>query len=342
MATKMSMPVFTYVDHKDENSQRVAVMTAPYHMEIRYARIPEIAEDEVLIRLKYVGICGSDLEAYRGTRAPEFISLPARLGHEVAGVVVKTGQKVQGVCAGDVVTCRYVWGAYAEYITCKAFHIVVMPKGFPMIATSLTEILPSVLHACELGGIDATKNVLIMGQGVSGLTLTQAVSLYSPRNLVVTDLRRRNLDLALQFGATHAYQMPSKDASTMDVLSKDFPEGFDVVIPALLEGDGIVDAIDCCALCAKIVLYGCIGVCNKPIDFFKVHRKRIEIYSTEPRRDVDNRRFFKQGVDYATQGIINTSRIVDQIFPLSSIDEAFQMRNAQKDDVIHILIDCEA
>lgn len=342
MATKMSMPAFSYVEQKDENTQRVAVMTAPYHMELRYARIPEAAEDEVLIRLKYVGICGSDLEAYRGTRAPEFISLPARLGHEVAGVVVKTGQRVQGINVGDAVTCRYVWGAYAEYITCKAFHIIVMPKGFPMIATSLTEILPSVLHACELGQIDATKNVLIMGQGVSGLTLTQAVSLYSPRSLAVTDLRQRNLDMALSFGATHAYRMPSRDASTMEVLGQDFPEGFDVVIPALLEGDGVVDAIECCALCAKIVLYGCIGVCNKPIDFFKVHRKRIEIYSTEPRRDVDNRRLFKQGVDYATQGIINTSRIVDRIIPLSRIDEAFALRNAQKDDVIHILIDCEA
>jgi threonine dehydrogenase-like Zn-dependent dehydrogenase len=342
MATQMQMPTFTYVDHDDGNCQRVAVMTAPYHMELRFARIPEIAEDEVLIRMKYVGICGSDLEAYRGTRSPEFVSIPARLGHEVAGIVVKTGSKVQGVSEGDAVTCRYVWGAYAQFITCKAFHIVVMPKGFPMIATSLTEILPSVLHACELGKIDATKNVLIMGQGVSGLTLTQAVSLYSPRNLVVTDLRQRNLDLSRLYGATHTYKMPSADASTMDILGKDFPKGFDVVIPALLEGDGVVDAIDCCALCARLVLYGCIGVCSKPIDFFKVHRKRIEIYSTEPRRDVDNRRFFKQGVDYATQGIINTSRIVDRIIPLSRIQEAFEMRNAQKEDVIHILIDCEA
>jgi threonine dehydrogenase-like Zn-dependent dehydrogenase len=128
----------------------------------------------------------------------------------------------------------------------------------------------------------------------------------------------------------------------MDTVGKDFPDGFDVVIPALLEGDGMVDAIDCCALCAKLVMYGCIGVCKKPIDFFKVHRKRIEIYSTEPRRDVDNRRFFKQGADYAAQGLINTTRIIDRIFPLSQIAEAFALRNAQREDAIHILIDCEA
>lgn len=51
---------------------------------IRRAEIPIPAEDEVRIRIKWVGICGSDLEAYRGTRAPEFITTPARLGHEVS------------------------------------------------------------------------------------------------------------------------------------------------------------------------------------------------------------------------------------------------------------------
>ena len=50
---------------------------------------------EVLVKLEYVGICGSDLEAYRGTRAPEFITTPARLGHEVSGVIDMVGEKVK-------------------------------------------------------------------------------------------------------------------------------------------------------------------------------------------------------------------------------------------------------
>ena len=341
MATKMEMSQFEYLDRDDGHCQRVAVMVEPYKMEMRLAHIPEPAEDEILVRVKYVGICGSDLEAYRGTRAPEFISIPARLGHEVAGTVAKVGRMVQGINVGDMVTCRYVWGAYAQYIVCKPFNVLVLPKSYPMKAASLTEILPSVLHACELGKIDSTKNVLIMGQGVSGLTLTQAVKLYSPRNLVVTDLFEKNLALARKFGATHTYRMPSSDARTMDIVGKDFPEGFDVVIPALLEGDGIVDAIDACAMCARLVMYGCIGVCNKPIDFFKVHRKRIEIYSTEPRRDVDMRALFSRGVRYAQEGLINTPEIIDRIIPLEHIQEAFDLRNAEQPDTIHVLIDCE-
>lgn len=337
--TKMFMPTMDYVEKQDENSQRVAVLTEPYRMELRWAHIPTPAADEVLIKIKYVGICGSDMEAYRGTREPEFISIPARLGHEVAGTIAAVGERVQGLRVGDRVTCRYVWGAFAQYITCKPMNVHVVPDTLPTVCSSLTEILPCVFHACELGQIDSTKNVLIMGQGVSGQMLTQAVRLFNPRNLAVTDLYDRKLEMARQHGATHTYKLPSPDARTMDFAGKDFPEGFDVVIPALLQGDGIVDAIDATKMCGKLVMYGCIGKCNKVIDFFKVHRKRLEIYSTEPRRDVDNRRLLSLGVKYASQGLIDTHSIIDHIIPLTEIQHAFDLRSDQSN--IHILVDCE-
>ncbi|MEG0689332.1 MAG: alcohol dehydrogenase catalytic domain-containing protein, partial [Hungatella sp.] len=234
MATKMQMAELELLESEQPGTQMVAVLEAPYHMVIKYAKIGEPQADEVRNKIKWVGICGSDLEAYRGTRAPEFISTPARLGHEVAGIVDQVGKQVIGIKVGDKVTCRYVWGAYAQYIICKPFNIKVMPPNFPIKEISLIEILPGVLHTAELGNIDQTKNVLIMGQGVSGLIITQVVSQFSPKSLVVTDLNPLKLELAKRYGATHTYQMPSGDANTMDLLGADFPDGFDVVIPCLL------------------------------------------------------------------------------------------------------------
>ena len=127
----------------------------------------------------------------------------------------------------------------------------------------------------------------------------------------------------------------------MDIVGKDFPDGFDIVVPCLLEGDGMVDAIDCAAMCGKIVMYGCIGVCNKPIDFFKVHRKRLEIYATEPRRDIDNRRFFEEGIQMVLDGLVNTSEMITHTFPLDDILKAFELRNDKSSGAIHVLIDCE-
>lgn len=341
MATKMSMADLKLVDAGHPNAQRVAVLDAPGSIRMGHAEIPEPGHGEVRVRVKWVGVCGSDLEAFRGTRSPEFISTPARLGHEVAGVIDKVGAGVLGLTPGVRVTCRYVWGAFAEYIVCRPINVKVVPDTLPMEAVSLIEILPGVIHAAELGKIDGTKSVLVMGQGVSGLVLTQVLVLYSPKALAVTDLKPRNLELARQYGATHTYQLPHGEASTLEAVEADFPDGFDVVVPCLLEGDGMVDAIDVAATGARIVMYGCIGVCRKPLDFFKVHRKRLEIYATEPRRDIDMRRYFEEGIGMVRDGLVHTSELITDFVPLSEVGRAFALRDAQGTETIHVLVDCE-
>jgi L-iditol 2-dehydrogenase len=324
------------------NAQKVAVLNRPYDISMAHAEIPTAGEGEVRVKIKWVGVCGSDIETYRGQRQPEFMSIPARLGHEVAGVIDQVGPGVIGLQVGDHVTCRYVWGAFAEYITCKPFNVKVLPKNFPLKEVSLIEILPGILHAAELGQINPAKNVLITGQGVSGLVLTQVIKLFSPKNLVVTDLKQRNLDLAKKYGASHTYLIPTPDTPTMQIVGQDFPEGFDVVIPCLLDGDGMVDAIDCCAVGARLVMYGCIGMCHKPVDFFKVHRRRLEIYSTEPRRDIDMRRYFQEGVQMVLDGLVNTGEMITHTFPLSQVDLAFALRDDKSNAAIHVLVDCES
>jgi threonine dehydrogenase-like Zn-dependent dehydrogenase len=137
MATKMVTAKMELVPEGTPNSQRVAVIEDVELIGMRYAKIPDPADDELRVKITYVGICGSDLETYRGTRAPEFASIPARLGHEVAGVIDKIGKTVVGLNVGDRITCRYVWGAFAEYIVCKPFNVKVLPPTFPMLETSL-------------------------------------------------------------------------------------------------------------------------------------------------------------------------------------------------------------
>jgi threonine dehydrogenase-like Zn-dependent dehydrogenase len=259
----------------------------------------------------------------------------------VAGKIDKVGKSVRGLKVGQKVTCRYVWGAYAEYIVCKPFNVQVVPDDFAMEDISLIEILPGVLHAAELSRCDSGRTVLITGQGVSGLVLTQVMALYSPKELVVTDTKDRNLALAKKYGATGCYKIPQESTPTMEVLKKDYPDGFDIVIPCLLEGGSMVDAINCARTGGKIVMYGGIGICRQELDFFKVHRMRLEILSTEPKRDIDMYRFFKEGISLVTDGLVNTGEFIDRIFPLSKIQEAFDLRNDKSNDVIHILVDVE-
>lgn len=127
----------------------------------------------------------------------------------------------------------------------------------------------------------------------------------------------------------------------MDIVGKDFPDGFDVVIPCLLEGAGMVDALNACAFGGRIVMYGCIGPCEEPFDFFKMHKKRVDIYSTEPKRDIDMRRFWQEGLQLVQDGLVNTVEMVTHRFPLEKVGEAFALRDDKSDrDSIHVLIDC--
>ena len=340
MATRMAMAELKLVDATHPKAQRVAVLDAPHRIRCAHAEIPVAGPGQVRVKITWVGVCGSDLEAFRGQRSPEFISTPARLGHEVAGVIDQVGPDVSGVAVGDQVTCRYVWGAFAEYIVCTPFNVKVLPKGFPMEATSLIEILPGVIHAAELSRITQHTDVLITGQGVSGLIITQVVARYSPRRLIVTDLNPRNLELAKRYGATHAYQVPNEHTPTCEVIGKDFPDGVEVVIPCLLDGEGMIDAVECAAVGGRIVMYGCIGICREPFDFFKVHRKRLEIYSTEPRRDIDMRRYFQEGIQLVLDGLIDTHGIITHRVPLTNIAEAFRLRDQKGTGALHVLVDC--
>ena len=182
MATKMGMADLQLVDREGEDTQRVAVLDAPYRLSVRNALIPEPKADEVRVKILWVGICGSDLEAYRGTRAPEFLSIPARLGHEVSGIIDKVGDKVIGLKAGDKVTCRYVWGAYAQYIVCKPFHVKVLPPDFPMLEISPIEVLPGILHAAELGKIVSkeTRLDILVTPGTSIISGVLAAQFIGP------------------------------------------------------------------------------------------------------------------------------------------------------------------
>ncbi len=341
MASKMQLAGLNFVSADHPNAQRVAVLDEPYRMSMQYAEIPEPGEEEIRIKILYVGICGSDIETYRGIRRAEFVSYPGRLGHEVSGIVDKVGKNVHTLKKGQKVSCRYVWGAFAEYIVCSPFNVKVVPDDFPDEEISSLEVLPGILHAARLADISANTNVLVTGQGVSGLAMTQVINLFSPKNLVVTDLREKKLRLAKKYGATHTYLIPDEETPTMEIVGEDFPDGFDVVIPCLLEGAGMIDALDACAFGGRIVMYGCIGPCEKPFDFFKMHKKRVDIYSTEPKRDIDMRRFWQEGLQLVQDGLVNTVEMVTHRYKLEEVAGAFQLRNDKEDEEsIHVLIDC--
>lgn len=159
------------------------VMTEPKKIVFREIPIPEPKEQEVLVKIMKIGICGSDIHVYHGTHP--FTSYPITQGHEVSGEIVKLGNKVEGFCVGQKVTiepqvtcgtcylCRtgkynlcenlkvmgfQTTGTASEYFAVDADKITLLPEEISYDEGAMIEPLAVAVHAVNQSG-DITDKI---------------------------------------------------------------------------------------------------------------------------------------------------------------------------------------
>ena len=210
---------------------KALVLTDYKKMEIQDVPVPIIAEDEVLIQVKACGICGSDIHGYDGSsgrRQP-----PVIMGHEASGVIVETGAKVLGWKKGDRVTfdstiycghCSYCReglinlcenrrvlgvscdeyrrdGAFAEYIAVPQHILYALPDEVDFNQAALVEPLSVAVHAADLSPHRLDASVTVVGTGMVGLLVIQALRAYGYGKIIAVDVDSKRLELAKQMGA---------------------------------------------------------------------------------------------------------------------------------------------
>ena len=188
--------------------------------------MPEIADDELLVKIMASGICGSDVtEWYRVPKAPRI------LGHEATGVIEKTGNKVARYKVGDRVfvshhvpcnkcrycirgnhtacetlhTTNYYPGGFAQYIRVPRINvesgIYKLPIDMSFEEGTFIEPLACVVRGQRLAGIQKDDVLLVIGSGVSGILHVQLAKRNGVKRVVVADINRYRLKLAEKFGA---------------------------------------------------------------------------------------------------------------------------------------------
>lgn len=223
-------------------------------MSVTVVDTPGLAPDEVLMRVEYGGICGSDLHyAEHGRNGEYVVTSPVTLGHEISGSISAIGDAVTDVAVGTPVTVHpaqpcpvqgseptglhlvpttylgsasttpHTQGGFAEYLVVRRGQVRVLPDGLPVRRAVLAEPLGVALHAASLCGDIAGKRVLVVGCGPIGLLTVLALSLQGPRELVASDLSAAALDLARAVGATATIRVPEQSAEE---------SAFDVVVEA--------------------------------------------------------------------------------------------------------------
>ncbi|MBT7404566.1 MAG: galactitol-1-phosphate 5-dehydrogenase [Opitutae bacterium] len=217
------------------------MLTAPKRLEIQDSPIPEHGENEVLIRVKACGICGSDVHGFDGSsgrRIPPLI-----MGHEAAGIIESCGSGVTGFAIGDRVTfdstvycgeCDYCkkgqvnlcdhrmvlgvscgeyrrHGAFAEFVTAPAHILYQLPAGFPFEHAAMIEAVSVAVHAVGRITIAPVDTCLVVGAGMIGLLVVQALRAAGCQGVIAVDIDEGRLELARRLGATDTINSKDKD-----------------------------------------------------------------------------------------------------------------------------------
>ena len=205
-----------------------AVLTSPETITFSEIDKPVIKPNEILMKVKNIGICGSDIHAYYGKHP--FMSFPIRLGHEMAGEVVEVGSEVKGINVGDLVTAmpqefchecepcksgRYnicdtlevigcqTPGAACEYFNVDSALIKKIPDGMSARIAATIEPAAVGVHAVRRSGSVKGMNVVVMGAGTIGNVTAQAAMAEGAKSVLITDFSDYRLELAGKCGIPH-------------------------------------------------------------------------------------------------------------------------------------------
>ena len=181
---------FTKVYFLDQSliiSQREdALMKKAVYHGIRDVRVEEVEEPkpgpkEAKIKIKYCGICGSDLHEYQHGLFPQ-----SPFGHEGCGEIIEAGPGIEGFQVGDRVL-TFQKGAYAEYLVCPQERLLKIPGNMGWKRAAVVEPLAGAAYAVERGSVRPTDTVLVAGAGPVGLMLLLGLKAIGVKTIYMTD-----------------------------------------------------------------------------------------------------------------------------------------------------------
>lgn len=312
---------------------------------------PEPGPDEVLIEVKAMSICGTDLHIYRWDAwAAEHVRVPVTVGHELCGIVVARGEDVTEPDIGSLVSveshvvcnqctwCRTgranlcedtrllgidIDGAYAEYVVIPAVNAWSNPVDMPYSVASLQENFGNAVHTASTPTV-AGKTVLVTGMGPVGLmTLATAFAL-GARAVYATDVSDYRLELAEKMGATRALN-PGGDDVIGSLLAETAGEGVDVLLetsgapPAIDQGFSLLKAGGEAAL---------LGLTSVPIEFDvddHVIFKGATVYGIFGRKLWDT---WYQARGLMSSGAVDLDPVVTHRFAFGDYERAFELMDS--------------
>ena len=327
--------------------------------EIRIEEVPkpDPGPNDVLVRVKAAGICGSDLHAYEGIskrRVPPLI-----MGHEIAGEIAEIGGHVKGSQIGDRVVvqpvlscgeceqcrsgneniCRnirflglHVPGGFAEYVKAPAESCYTMPSRLRFEEACLTEPLSVAVHVVNNVPVGVDGTILIVGAGVVGSMVTQVARLRTSGKIIVTDILDSRLDLAKKLGADITIN-PRKKNVPEEIHKITEGRGVDVSIEVVGIESTIQDALASVKKGGTTIAIGLLEKSIK-IDVMSLVSSELKLLGSYLYNDCD----FRSSINLITEGKVNMQPYLTRILALDDALKGFEEMATNKEKILKVIL----
>lgn len=315
------------------------------------APVPAIGPEDVLIRIRKTGICGTDMHIWNWDEwAQATVPVPLIIGHEFAGEIVEIGSQVQGLSVGQRCSgeghligkqsrqsragkfhldpeTRGIGvnepGAFAEYLCLPAFNVVQLPDSISDDIGAILDPLGNAVHTAlsfDLVGED----VLITGAGPIGIMAAAVVRHAGARHVVITDVNTDRLKLAAQVSDVVTVNVANEDLN--DIKSKlGIKEGFDIGLEMSGNQIALDQMIQNLVMGGKLALLG-IPSGKSPMDWSPVVFKAITI------KGVYGREIFETWYKMIAmlENGLDVSKVITHKFKHTEFDQGFETMNSGK------------
>lgn len=344
-----------------EGKMKVAVMLGIGKMGFEEREIPKVKDDEVLVKLEYVGICGSDLHYYEtGAIGDYVVEPPFVLGHEPGGTVVEVGKNVKHLKVGDRValepgkTCghcefcktgRYnlcpdvvffatppVDGVFQEYVAHEADLCFKLPDNVSTLEGALIEPLAVGFHAAIQGDAHLGQKAVVMGAGCIGLVSMMALKARGVSEVYMVDIMERRLEKALELGATGVINGAKEDVLER-VKELTDGAGMDLVIETAGTEITTRQAIHMAKKGSNIVLVGYSKTGEMTLPMSLVLDKELTFKTVFRYRHI-----YPMAIDAVAAGKVNLKGIVTDVFRLDEAQKAMDYSVNNKADIVKAVI----
>ena len=344
-----------------EGKMKTAVMLGIGEMGFEERDIPQVKDDEVLVKLEYVGICGSDLHYYEtGAIGDYVVEPPFVLGHEPGGTVVEVGKNVTHLKAGDRValepgkTCghcefcktgRYnlcpdvvffatppVDGVFQEYVAHEADLCFKLPDNVSTLEGALIEPLAVGFHAAIQGDAHLGQKAVVMGAGCIGLVSIMALKARGVSEVYVVDIMEKRLQKALELGADGVINGAEENVEEKICQITD-GRGVDLVIETAGTEITTRQAISIAKKGSNIVLVGYSKSGEMTLPMSLVLDKELTFKTVFRYRHI-----YPMAIEAVAQGKVNLKGIVTDIFDLDDVQKAMDYSVNNKTDIVKAVI----